>query len=255
MVVRVDTADSHLLLVSEDIGNNAALAHARERLLSGMLVTWVCSTATSAAFLELEDVSALKNAYMSRLNLLVITREENQPFDVLTGELDQPRMEHCAKLLFAADSVTEALVASSPQRGFELARLIGQAIPAIDANQVTQLNPQVPGETPAGRPATSQLTTNPDSVAVTVIMQGRESKFSMDRTKGTLLDGAEDAGIDLPFSCRGGVCSTCRAKLRAGQVELIENYALEDWELDAGFTLPCQAEPVSEEITLDYDEI
>ena len=77
----------------------------------------------------------------------------------------------------------------------------------------------------------------------------------MDRSAGTLLDGAEDADIDLPFSCRGGVCSTCRARLTSGEVELRENYALEDSEIDAGFTLPCQAEPVSAQITLDYDQV
>ena len=56
----------------------------------------------------------------------------------------------------------------------------------------------------------------------------------MKKGGGTLLDGADDADMDLPFSCRGGVCSTCRAKLVHGEVELLENYALEDWELEAG---------------------
>ena len=62
------------------------------------------------------------------------------------------------------------------------------------------------------------------------------------------------AGIDLPYSCRAGVCSTCRAKLVRGTVSLDNNVALEDWELEAGYILCCQARPTSPELEITYDE-
>ena len=240
----------HLLLVSEDEGNAAALSRAGYNLRAGGHVTWICSTATSTELVELESVYALKNTHMSALNLLVITREEGQPFDVLTGTLDRAKLEHCAEHLFAPEEVTATAVAGSLQRTQELSRLVAEAIPEIAVASITQLN-----SGPRAGERSEQTVAAGNSVAVTVIMQGRQLKFTMDRHAGTLLDGADDAGVDLPFSCRGGVCSTCRAKLRLGEVDLIENYALEEWEIDSGFTLPCQAEPLSAEITLDYDEI
>jgi ring-1,2-phenylacetyl-CoA epoxidase subunit PaaE len=70
----------------------------------------------------------------------------------------------------------------------------------------------------------------------------------------TILDAASRAGIDLPFSCKAGVCSTCRTKLTKGKVELDQNYALEDWELEQGFILACQAHAQTPELELNYDE-
>jgi ring-1,2-phenylacetyl-CoA epoxidase subunit PaaE len=89
---------------------------------------------------------------------------------------------------------------------------------------------------------------------VTVLMDGRRRSFTMPLGGETLLDAAAGAGIDLPYSCRAGVCSTCRTKLARGQVEMMQNFALEDWELERGFILACQAQPTTAEIELDYDE-
>jgi ring-1,2-phenylacetyl-CoA epoxidase subunit PaaE len=71
----------------------------------------------------------------------------------------------------------------------------------------------------------------------------------------TVLDAAARSGLDLPFSCRGGVCATCRAKLVDGTVDMAVNYALEQWELDAGFVLTCQSRPTSKHVSVDYDAV
>ncbi len=74
-------------------------------------------------------------------------------------------------------------------------------------------------------------------------MDGRRRRFSMARGGEVILDAAQVAGLDLPFSCRAGVCSTCRAKLVSGSAEMEHNVALEDWEVEAGYILCCQARP------------
>ena len=89
---------------------------------------------------------------------------------------------------------------------------------------------------------------------VTVVMDGRRRIFDVTAADEFVLDAAGRAGIDLPFSCRAGVCSTCRAKLVRGTVTLDNNVALEDWELDAGYILCCQARPTSPELEITYDE-
>jgi ring-1,2-phenylacetyl-CoA epoxidase subunit PaaE len=71
----------------------------------------------------------------------------------------------------------------------------------------------------------------------------------------SILDAALRAGMDLPFACKGGMCSTCRAKLVEGDAQMEVNYSLEPWELKAGFILTCQARPCSERVVVDYDHV
>lgn len=88
---------------------------------------------------------------------------------------------------------------------------------------------------------------------VTVILYGVETTFTL-RTSGiSILDAAIEAGVDAPFSCKGAVCCTCRAKIVEGKVKMDANYALTDAELEQGYVLTCQSHPVSEKVVLDYD--
>jgi ring-1,2-phenylacetyl-CoA epoxidase subunit PaaE len=86
------------------------------------------------------------------------------------------------------------------------------------------------------------------------VMDGRRRTFKMRMNEDTVLDAAERVGLDLPYSCRAGVCSTCRTKVVAGEVAMAENYALEDWELEQGYVLACQARVKTPTLELDYDE-
>jgi ring-1,2-phenylacetyl-CoA epoxidase subunit PaaE len=94
----------------------------------------------------------------------------------------------------------------------------------------------------------------PHSSHVTVTLDGGQQPFTMSQGGETLLDGAIRAGIDVRYSCKSGVCATCRAKLINGQVDMDANYALEDYEIARGFILTCQSYPVSSEIAIDFDQ-
>ena len=95
---------------------------------------------------------------------------------------------------------------------------------------------------------------DPDMAQVTVLMDGRHRTFTMKINDDTVLDAASRAGLELPFSCRAGVCSTCRTKVVSGAVEMDQNYALEDWELEQGYVLACQSRCKTPTLELDYDE-
>jgi len=82
--------------------------------------------------------------------------------------------------------------------------------------------------------------------------QRREIEFTA--ADPSLLDAAARAGIDVPFSCKSGVCSTCRARLLEGEVRMDRNFALEPHEVDAGFILTCQAHPLTERVVVSYDD-
>jgi ring-1,2-phenylacetyl-CoA epoxidase subunit PaaE len=86
-----------------------------------------------------------------------------------------------------------------------------------------------------------------------VVLDGKTHQLAMgDDDK--VLDIALEAGLDLPYACRGGVCCTCRARVLEGQVEMEKNFTLEPWEIEKGFVLTCQARPLSERVVVSYDE-
>ena len=90
---------------------------------------------------------------------------------------------------------------------------------------------------------------------VELIIDDQKFEFTMDYNGETLVEVAQNEGIDVPFSCQGGVCRTCMALVKEGEVEMDENYALEDDEVDNGYVLTCQSHPRSEKIIIDYDDI
>ncbi len=88
---------------------------------------------------------------------------------------------------------------------------------------------------------------------VTVLMDGDEFKFNLKANGSSVLDAAIEAGADVPFSCKGAVCCTCKAKVLEGKVTMKLNYSLSDAEVKEGYILTCQSHPVSEKVIIDYD--
>ena len=98
--------------------------------------------------------------------------------------------------------------------------------------------------------------TDDDNISdVTVIIDGDEFQYQLSTQGDTILDSAMDQGADLPFSCKGAVCCTCKAKVMEGEVRMTQNFSLSDQEVEEGYILSCQAHPVSKKIIVDFDEI
>ena len=107
------------------------------------------------------------------------------------------------------------------------------------------------GET-ARRPKSKSIPK--DGTQVSIVVDGQRQSFHMRANDSSILDAGRENGLELPYSCKGGVCSTCRCKLVKGDVDMALNYALEPWELERGFILTCQSTPKTAEIELDYDQ-
>lgn len=108
--------------------------------------------------------------------------------------------------------------------------------------------------TPVNLPSDSKAAGSFNGVsAVTVIMDGMETSFDLDANGLNILDAAMDAGVDAPFSCKGAVCCTCKAKIVEGKALMNMNYALSEEEVENGFILTCQAHPQSEKLVVDFD--
>lgn len=198
----------------------------------------------------IEDLYALKNQYPERLQLHFVFSQEDQEFGISAGRIDAEKVAELHKRFCSGDTADEAFVCGPDSMIATVTEaLIGLGM-AADAVHVERFG------APRGGPGTvSKATAVPgDVAAVTVIMDGHKKSFDMPREGSSIVDAAAEDGVELPYSCKGGVCATCRTHLREGKVHMATNYGLEPWELEAGFVLACQSRPVSDKILLDYDK-
>lgn len=202
-----------------------------------------------ATTMFIEELNALKNRYPGRLSLHFIMSREESDVELYHGRIDAERTRALHEAFLHAGppddifvcgpgTMIDTVVATLADIGYDRTRIHTERF---------QAGARETGDRP-------EVETPPAGIEVSFVMDGRRQSFHMDPDAPSILDAAEDAGIDLPYSCKGGVCSTCRTLLRTGKVEMEIRDALEDWEIDEGFILTCQARPVTPEIELDYDE-
>jgi ring-1,2-phenylacetyl-CoA epoxidase subunit PaaE len=213
---------------------------------------WYGNTGT-ARTMFLEDIMALKDRYLARFSVAFVMSREPQDVERLNGRIDAGKIREFARHDLDVPGIDEFFICGPGTMGETLsAALAGQGargrIHVEHFAPVAAQAPGLPGSSPGPRPAAGA------STEVTVVMDGRRRRFTMARDGEVVLDAAGRAGLDLPFSCRAGVCSTCRAKLISGSVAMEHNVALEDWEVEAGYVLCCQARPTSAALEISYDE-
>lgn len=202
----------------------------------------------------LEELLALKNRHLDRLALHFVMSREPQEMEIYNGRLDGEHVRQLARTFFAPSDVAEYFVCGPGDMIDNVShalRDLGAGADRIRAEHFTVATAE-----PAGSVAAKERVSaaEPGIAEVTVIMDGRRRSFTMPMNGESVLDGAARAGLDLPFSCRAGVCSTCRTKVVRGEVAMDQNYALEDWELAQGYVLACQSKVKTPVLELDYDE-
>ena len=198
----------------------------------------------------IEDLFALKNQYPDRLQLHFVFSREDQEFPISAGRIDADKVAEFHERFCSGDHVDEAYVCG-PDSMIKTVTdaLIAQGMPA-EAVHAERFG--VPRRDK--RPVSTDPATTEDLSAITIIMDGHKKSFDMPRDGANIVDAAADNGVELPYSCKGGVCATCRTHLREGEVHMETNYGLEPWEVEKGFVLACQSRPVSDKILLDYDK-
>lgn len=208
---------------------------------------------TAASTMFLDEVMALKNRFTRRFAVHFLMSREPQEIDLYNGRIDRAKVREFAGALFDVAAVDEFFVCGPGSMVEE----VGAELRALGAQGKihTELFATAGAAAVEVRTAASPASVPAQNATqVAIVMDGRRRSFSMSRGSEPVLDAAARAGIELPYSCRAGVCSTCRAKLTKGEVRMDNNLALEDWEVEAGYVLCCQAHPVTAEIELTYDE-
>ena len=201
-----------------------------------------------------EALQDLKDRYRDRLTLIHILSRQAQEVDLLQGRIDADKVKSVVASLLPAASMDEvficgpeAMIDATQQALLE----VGVRPDRIYTERFTANTPLPAGKVPTGpRDAAGEAA---KSVALTVILDGKEHEMAM-APHEHVLDVALNAGLDLPFSCKAGVCCTCRAKVMEGSVEMDKNFTLEAAEMDQGFVLSCQARPTSGRLLVSFDE-
>ncbi|MBM3569001.1 MAG: 2Fe-2S iron-sulfur cluster binding domain-containing protein [Alphaproteobacteria bacterium] len=209
---------------------------------------------SAASILFREELEDLKNRHMTRLTLLHVLSAEDQDSPLLTGRIEpgtllamQGRLYDPAAverfLLCGPRPMIETLAEALATQGVERRRILSEHF----------VTPGEEGALPVPRPTLPEAARRHGLARIVIVKDGRRSEFAMGFEGESIVDAARRHGHELPFSCKSGVCSTCRCKKRAGEVSMARNYALEPWELEAGFVLACQSRPASELVELDFD--
>jgi ring-1,2-phenylacetyl-CoA epoxidase subunit PaaE len=211
----------------------------------------------------LEETLALKNRYIERFAVHFVMSREPQQTEWLNGRVDGRKVAELARHLpemstadeyficgpgDMVDEVRNALTALNGNSPIRFERFTGStARPVGIVTQETAVAPAPP------MPASPMSAPSKVLADITVVMDGRRRSFPMARSDASVLEAAERAGLDLPFSCRSGICATCRARITAGAAVMTHNIALEPWETAAGFVLCCQARPTTAVLEISYD--
>lgn len=203
----------------------------------------------TSSIMFLEELEDLKNCHVGRLQLVHVLSREARDSELLSGRLDGERLR-----LMLGSVIPEEVAAwylCGPFGLVETAReVLGeQGVPAERVHfEVFHVD-----EPTDVRAEAEAVAAAPLLATVTVNLDGRTTVIEMSDPAETILDATLRARPDAPYSCTGGVCGTCRARLVEGDVRMTRNYALEPDELEEGWVLACQAHPTTESVRLDYD--
>jgi ring-1,2-phenylacetyl-CoA epoxidase subunit PaaE len=218
-------------------------------------VTLVYGNRRMSSTMFLEEILGLKNRFLHRFAVHFVMSREPQETAWLNGRVDAQKVKELAGKLPEIESADEYLICGPGDMVADISAALKELNPnsAIRFERFTnQAARVVPGTTTAGQ--SSNVETAAVLANIVVTMDGRRREFAMYEGDHSVLDAAERAGLSLPFSCRAGICATCRARVTEGKVVMAHNIALEPWETEAGFVLCCQARPTTPTLKLTYDQ-
>ncbi len=216
-------------------------------------VTLVYGNRSSSSIMFREALEDLKNLYLGRFTLLHILTRESQEIDLFNGRIDA---EKCRALfshwldpkgvdlgfVCGPQSMMTDVSQALRDAGLEESRIKFELFVSAQQGRRRQRAEEGDQETSANR------------CKATVILDGRSRDFELPKDQVSLLDAAMAEGLDVPYACKGGVCSTCRAMLLEGEVDMDANFALEDYEVRRGYILTCQSYPATDRVVVDYDQ-
>jgi ring-1,2-phenylacetyl-CoA epoxidase subunit PaaE len=198
-----------------------------------------------------EALEELKDRFIERLSVFHVISGEEQDIPILHGRLDGAKVRVLLRSLVPAATIDHVFICGPTGMSEDIEATCREIGIAEDRIHVERFVSGLGGKP---RPKAIIPASAPPKAFASLIIDGKRRDVPVAEGEA-ILDAALRGGVDLPFACRGGMCSTCRAKLVEGKAEMDVNYSLEPWELKAGFILTCQAKPVSDKVVVDYDHV
>ena len=197
-----------------------------------------------------EEIEQLKNTYFDRFEIFHFLTKEHRSIELLNGRFTKEKLQVLTSKIIDIPKVDECFICGPEEMIFLIRDEL--VVAGLDKNKV-HFELFSTGNSEADKQRVNKiLEKKVEGTDVTIIDGGKEFHFIMDDDFDNILDGALAAGADLPFACKGGVCSTCKCKVVSGTVEMKVNYALDEKEVEKGLVLSCQAVPTSEKVVVDF---
>jgi ring-1,2-phenylacetyl-CoA epoxidase subunit PaaE len=218
--------------------------------------TLIYGNKSTDTIMFLEEIEGLKNKYRERLSIFNVLSQEVQNSELLNGRINGEKISQFLETLISADQVSDVFLCgpfemvTSAQEVFASAGIAKEHVHSELFGTPEDL------QAIANAKARGSLTAEERShlSKLVVVIDGKGTKLELARGGESILDAALKIRKDLPFACKGGVCATCKAKVTNGKTEMDLNYSLSDEEIEQGFILTCQAHPISDEVTVNFDE-
>ena len=199
---------------------------------------------------ELED---LKNTYLGRFSVLHVLESEAQDIDLFTGRVDAEKCAALFKGWINLSAITTAFICGPEPMMLAIAGALKEhglrehqiKFELFASSQPGRARQRAESAVGADKGATCQAT---------VTLDGATRTFNFPKHGQSLLEAALENAMDAPYACKAGVCSTCRAKVIEGEVEMETNHALEDYEVRQGYVLTCQCYPLTDRVVVSYDQ-
>jgi ring-1,2-phenylacetyl-CoA epoxidase subunit PaaE len=200
-----------------------------------------------------EAIEGLKNKYLDRLSVYHILSREQGDTDLLFGRIDKQKTQLFLQKIIPPQEIDECFICGPEKMIFGVREALQEA--GVDQKKI---HFELFASPDSGQQAKERKAPvageHEQRSQVTIKLDGAVMQLEMSYYGNTILEAALETGADLPYSCKGGVCSTCRAKVTEGEVEMDVNYSLEPEEVAAGYVLTCQARPLTEKVVVNYDE-
>ncbi len=224
-------------------------AHLEKEPNSTFQLFYLNRTVNSIIFKE--ALEQLRNQYFGRFEIYYFLSQEHRDIELFNGRFDKEKLQEIFENLMDVTSVNEVFLCGPEEMVFLIREELQKA--GVDKEHI-HYELFVSGLSEEDKARIERLSKqNVQGVDVTLIDGGKEFHFTMTKDYDNLLDAALGAGADLPFACKGGVCSTCKCKVLEGEVEMKVNYALEPDEVAQHFVLSCQSVPLTEKVKIDFD--
>lgn len=197
-----------------------------------------------------EELEALKDKYIERFRLYHILSRERMDAEINYGRINAEKCTQLTKVI-NLKTADEFFICGPEEMIFCVRDFLQNK--GIDKHKIHFELFTTPLRKASSYKPQTVSEANKETSNITVTLDGRSFDFNLDYDSNNILDAALAQGADLPYACKGGVCTTCKAKLIDGKVEMEVNYGLEPDEVEAGFILTCQSHPRTEKVVVDFD--